>query len=114
MSQEDPSIVLKPNQKEKYIGGAIVASHAENLGSNVNYITVLGKDIHNNFIKNKLKLKKLKLNAFIDNQRKNVLKQRFKSKNKTLFKVNDYNQNSISTELQKIILKINKIIKKLI
>ncbi len=114
MSQEDPSIVLKPNQKEKYIGGAgIVASHAANLGSNVNYITVLGKDIHNNFIKNKLKLKKLKLNAFIDNQRKNVLKQRFKSKNKTLFKVNDYNQNSISTELQKkIILKINKIIKK--
>ncbi|MDC0453483.1 PfkB family carbohydrate kinase [Alphaproteobacteria bacterium] len=114
MSQEDPSIVLKPARREKYLGGAgIVASHAANLGAKVDFITVVGNDNHNDFIKKKLKNPNLKFKAYIDNQRINILKQRFKSKNKTLFKVSDFNQNSISLTFQKkIISNIKSKIKK--
>ena len=52
LSQEDPSIVVSPINKSKFVGGAsIVASHCAALGSKVDFISVTGKDEGNKFLK---------------------------------------------------------------
>ena len=56
MSNEEPSLVVTPIKKEKFIGGAgIVAAHASGLGAKVDFFTVLGKDKNNEFVKKKIK-----------------------------------------------------------
>ena len=55
MSQEDPTIVVKPINSSIYIGGAaIVAAHAKSLGANVRYLTCLGKDNAGDFVATQL------------------------------------------------------------
>lgn len=101
MSHEDSSVVLTPVDTKKYIGGAgIVAAHAAALGSNVNFISVVGKDDMSKFSKDKLKEYNVKSFLLTDVSRPTTLKQRFKIQNKTMMKVSHLHTHSISLELQ--------------
>jgi len=98
MSQEDPTIVVRPLQSEKFLGGAsIVASHAKNLGANVDFYSVLGKDKNLNFVKNKIKVDNFIF--FIDKTRPTTNKKRYRALGKTLLRVNDFIQQPISDEI---------------
>jgi rfaE bifunctional protein kinase chain/domain len=105
MSQEDPTIVVKPINSNKYIGGAgIVAAHAAGLGANVNYITISGEDHIKDFAINELNKYGVKTNIFVDETRPTTLKQRFRTKGKTLLRVSHLHQNAINSKIQKEIL----------
>jgi len=102
MSQEDPTIVVTPVSKTRYIGGAgIVAAHARNMGAMVNFFSVLGNDETVQFAR--AKLEEYAVNSFIleDESRPTILKQRFRCSGKTLLRVNHLRSHPISKELQK-------------
>jgi rfaE bifunctional protein kinase chain/domain len=109
MSQEDPTIVVTPIESKKFIGGAgIVASHAASLGSNVNFITVLGDDINKDFTEKTLLKYNVNGNFLVDDTRPTTLKQRFITKNKTLLRVSHLHQTAINLKLQKEIINLVK------
>lgn len=114
LSQEDPSIVVSPINKTKFVGGAsIVASHCAALGSKVDYISVTGRDEGKSFLKKKLFSYGVKPILFEDNSRPTTIKQRYLTENKTLLKVSYLHQNSISKNIErKIFSQIKKNIKK--
>tara|TARA_X000000368_G_scaffold91441_1_gene69875 strand:+ start:5760 stop:7205 length:1446 start_codon:yes stop_codon:yes gene_type:complete len=101
MSQEDPTIVIKPIESKKYLGGAgIVAAHGSNLGAKVTFHTIVGDDEEKKFVKKELTRNSVSECLFIDPNRPTTLKQRFRSKGKSLLRVSYLSQNSISKELQ--------------
>ena len=52
ISQEEPTVVVSPSEKRKFVGGSgIVAAHAAGLGASVNYISIAGKDEEMKFAK---------------------------------------------------------------
>jgi len=114
MSQEDPTLVVSPISSDKYIGGsAIVAAHAAGLGAEVHYISVSGNDKNMKYSKDKLQLFGVNCNIFIDESRPTTLKKRYRTENKTLLRVSDLRQHTISKTIQvKIFNKIKKISKK--
>ena len=114
LSQEDPSIVVSPINKSKFVGGAsIVASHCAALGSKVDFVSVTGKDEGNKFLKEKLISYGVKPVLFEDISRPTTIKQRYLTENKTLLKVSYLHQNSIPKIIEKKILSfIKKKIKK--
>ncbi len=112
MSQEDPTIVVSPIDSTKFLGGAgIVAAHAAGLGAEVNFISVTGDDSSRNFALEKLNEAGVISHLLQDNTRPTTLKQRFRSKGKSLLRVSYLHQDEISQTLQKLILeKIDTII----
>lgn len=114
MSQEDPTLVISPIDKTKYVGGAgIVAAHASMLGAKVDFFSVAGKDEIYDFARSKLKDYKVNSNIITDLSRPTTLKQRFRTSDKTLMRVSHLQQNSISKNIQKRLIdnfskKINK------
>ena len=114
-SSEEPSLVVKPLNSEKFIGGAgIVASHSQSLGAKTLFVSLIGNDKEKDFIKNTLKKNSLNQKIFIDTLRPTTLKKRFRVENKTLFKVSNLSQETLPIEIEKKILKlIKKNIKKL-
>jgi len=112
MSQEDPTIVVTPIDKELFIGGAgIVAAHAAGLGANVDFISVAGID---SMYEQALKmLDQEDVNSCIinDKHRPTTLKQRYRSRGKTLLRVSHLHQGNINQDLQnKIIEQVEKVI----
>ena len=108
MSQEDPTIVLAPTETIKYLGGAgIVAGHAAGLGSKVTFITVYGDDEAGRFALQNLSELGVNTAFLLDETRPTTLKQRFRSKGKTLMRLSYLHQTSISKTLQgKILTKL--------
>ncbi len=101
MSQEEPTIVVSPINKQKYIGGAgIVAAHAAGLGANVDFITVTGNDTLKLYAENELKKNKVNFYFFVDETRPTPMKTRYRAKNNVLLKVSELKQEDISIELQ--------------
>ena len=108
MSQEDPTLVVTPIESRKFIGGAgIVAGHAASLGAKTSIISIIGKDSSADFAKERFKDMNVKSFLFEDESRPTTLKQRFRSKEKSLLRVSHLHQSSISSVLQ------NKIYKKI-
>jgi len=106
MSQEDPTIVVTPIDKTRFIGGAaIVASHAAAMGATTDFLSVVGDDEVANYANNYLKINGLKSVLLTDASRPTTLKQRYRSKGKTLLRVSHLHQNSISDELKELIYK---------
>ena len=106
MSQEDPTLVVLPDYSERFIGGAaIVAAHAKGLGAKVKYFSVVGEDDGAAYIKNELG--KLDINSYLlsDPLRPTTIKQRFRSKGKTLLRVNHLKSQAISKEDEEEFLK---------
>jgi rfaE bifunctional protein kinase chain/domain len=105
MSQEDPTIVVTPIHSTTFIGGAgIVAAHACGLGAYVEFISIVGNDSVKDLAINKLKDYDVKADLLVDDSRPTTLKQRFRSKGKTLLRVSHLHQGPISKVLQKEIL----------
>lgn len=106
MSQEDPAIVVTPLDRQQFIGGAgIVAAHAAGLGSNVSFYSITGGDTPAIFCSEKLQEFRVNSHLLNDCTRPTTLKQRFRSKGKTLLRVNHLHYESISLELQKKLFK---------
>ena len=106
MSQEDPTIVVTPVDTTRFIGGAgIVAAHAVGLGAKVEFITVVGNDSSHTFAENKLSEFGVTTSLIVDDSRPTTVKQRFRSKGKTLLRVSHLHQSTISPSFQSIFLK---------
>lgn len=105
MSQEDPTIVVSPLDSSKFIGGAgIVAAHAVGLGADVKFISVTGSDATSVFAKARLAEFGVQASLLVDESRPTTLKQRYRSKGKSLLRVSHLHQAAISTNLQKKLL----------
>ncbi len=101
MSQEDPTIVLTPVLRQKFVGGAgVVAGQAADLGTEVSLITVTGKDSVAVFAAETLKSHDVEVVFFGDESRPTTLKQRFRTGNKTLLRVSELKQHDIDIDLQ--------------
>lgn len=100
LSQEDPTIVVSPRLTKQFIGGAgIVACHAQSLGANVKFYSVLGKDETASYVQNYLKESGVESRLFEDESRPTSLKERFRTNEKTLLRVSHLKQHSIDNEL---------------
>jgi rfaE bifunctional protein kinase chain/domain len=112
MSQEDPTIVVTPVDKELFIGGAaIVAAHAAGVGASVDFLSVTGSDDAQKFAQEQLDAATVSSLLIVDDSRPTTLKQRFRSKGKTLLRVSHLHQEPISIYLQdKLLERISKII----
>jgi rfaE bifunctional protein kinase chain/domain len=107
MSQEDPTIVVKPIDSKKFIGGAgIVAAHGAGLGADVEFLSVAGKDLTYEFSLDTLKKFNVNATIFCDETRPTTLKQRYRSKGKSLLRVSHLHQDAIDVNLQKKLLEI--------
>lgn len=105
MSQEDPTIVVTPIDSIRFLGGAsIVAAHASGLGASVQFISVTGNDESHDFAA--IELNQSGVNACLlkDLSRPTTLKQRYRSKGKSLLRVSHLHQGAISLELQDQVL----------
>lgn len=101
MSQEDPTIVVTPVAREKFIGGAgIVALHAGGLGADVHFFSVVGKDETYNYARKRLESLGVHIHLFQDESRPTTLKQRFRARQKTLLRVSHLRQHAIPTEVR--------------
>ena len=110
MSQEDPTIAVKPLNKKLFLGGAgIVASHAAKLGADVKIYSVLGDDELNKFVTNELEKNGVKSEIQKDNTRPTPLKQRYRANGKTMLRVNHLHSENISKKVQDKFLKNLKI-----
>jgi rfaE bifunctional protein kinase chain/domain len=105
MSQEDPTIVVTPDEEMLFLGGAaITAGHAKGLGAKaVSFYSVLGTDDESKFAKKKLNDYQLKSMIFSDSTRPTTKKRRYRVENKTLLRVNTFRDHDISLELQDLI-----------
>ena len=105
MSQEDPTIVVTPVDSIKFIGGAgIVAAHAAGLGAAVQFFSVTGNDLARDFAMNGLAEAGVDSKLLVDENRPTTLKQRFRSKGKSLLRVSHLHQGAISAVLQEELL----------
>ena len=105
MSQEEPTLVVTPNERKQFLGGAgIVASHASELGSNVKFLSVGGLDYNRNFAAKTLENYNVDYSFVIDNTRPTTLKQRFRSQGKSLLRVSTLSQQAIPNNLQELVL----------
>lgn len=101
MSQEDPTIVVTPVDSKRFIGGAgIVAAHASGLGAKVNFFSITGKDEARNYAVSTLETCNVIPHLLLDESRPTTLKQRFRSKGKSLLRVSYLHETAISQQLQ--------------
>ena len=88
MSQEDPTLVVTPTDRRRFLGGAgIVAAHAAELGAKSTLITVVGKDEAGDYATGMLSKYGVEGAEVVDESRPTTLKQRFRAENKTLLRV---------------------------
>ena len=105
MSQEDPTIVVRPISSEMFIGGAsIVSAHSKTLGANVRFFSVLGEDAGCSYVNEKLTSLQIEKEFIKDSTRPTTLKQRHRANGKTLLRVNQFKQHAISKEIQSEII----------
>lgn len=105
MSQEDPTIVVTPVSREKFVGGAgIVAAHARGLGATVRIFSVLGKDEAAKYAVKSMERYGVEIHAYADESRPTSLKQRYRAGQKTLLRVSHLRQHAINAELRRKIL----------
>lgn len=106
MSEEDPTIVVTPISSKTFIGGAaIVAAHAASLGAKVRFFSVVGDDASANFCREELSKLGVDHHLLVDDSRPTTLKQRFRSRSKTLLRVSHLAQRAIEEPLQRELVK---------
>lgn len=110
MSQEDPTIVVTPVKRDLFVGGAgIVAAHAKSLGAEVDFFSIVGNDTTADYARGKLQEYGVKATLLVDESRPTTLKQRYRVQSKTLLRVSELRQHSMSHELQmQMVKKIKK------
>jgi rfaE bifunctional protein kinase chain/domain len=113
MSQEDPTIVVTPINRDIFLGGAgIVAAHARGLGAHVQFLSVCGKDAAAEFAESTLREYGVVSTLISDLSRPTTLKQRYRAKGKTLLRVSELKQHEISDEISTLLFnRIEELIK---
>jgi rfaE bifunctional protein kinase chain/domain len=105
MSQEDPTIVVTPVDSTSFLGGAgIVAAHAAGLGASVQFVSVTGRDAAREFALRGLAAAGVDAQLLVDDSRPTTLKQRYRSKGKSLLRVSHLHQGAIPVVQQKLML----------
>ena len=100
MSQEDPTLVVRPVDSKRFIGGAgIVAAHASGLSGQSRLVSVAGVDAEADYARTSLKQLGVRAELFDDPTRPTTLKTRFRCQGKTLLRVSRLNQPSIVPEI---------------
>ena len=111
-SQEDPTLVVSPIERRRFIGGAgIVAAHAAGLGASSNLVSVVGTDSARDSIARELHI--ANVNGFLieDGSRPTTVKERYRSHGKTLLRVSYLHQSAVSLGLQaKIVEQVKQLI----
>ncbi len=111
MSQEDPTIVVTPVDSIKFVGGAgIVAAHAAGLGARAHFISVAGHDETREFSLRELEAADVRTHLLEDPSRPTTLKQRYRSKGKSMLRVSHLHQRAISSSLQQTMLNELKVV----
>jgi rfaE bifunctional protein kinase chain/domain len=109
LSQEEPTLVVKPIESIKFIGGAgIVAAHAAGLGADVTFVTISGDDELSTYAQEKLHSYNVKPYLFKDTTRPTTLKQRYRCKGKSLFRVSYLHQDDVNKNIQDQIISLLK------
>ena len=105
MSQEDPTLVVKPIDSKRFVGGAgIVALHAAGLGARSTLLSVLGQDAESEFAVDVLDRLGVRPSFEHDTTRPTTLKSRYRCQGKTLLRVSRLHQAPISSDLCKKII----------
>jgi rfaE bifunctional protein kinase chain/domain len=101
MSQEDPTLVVRPIDTKRFIGGAaIVAAHAATLGAESTLVSVVGDDSEAGFALEESRRFGVHSAFTHDDTRPTTLKTRFRCEGKTLLRVSRLQQGHISTALR--------------
>jgi len=101
MSQEEPTIVVTPIDKKRFLGGAgIVAAHCASLGAKTTLLTIRGEDEAGQWGATKAQEYGIEMIALVDSTRPTTLKQRFRSGSQTLLKLTHLRQENISSDLE--------------
>jgi rfaE bifunctional protein kinase chain/domain len=101
MSQEEPTIVVTPIDKGRFLGGAgIVAAHCASLGAKTTLLTIRGEDEVGEWSSMKALEYGFEMISLVDSTRPTTLKQRFRSGSQTLLKLTHLRQEDISNELE--------------
>ena len=107
MSQEDPTIVVSPQDSTNFIGGAgIVAAHAAGMGAKVQFVSVIGDDSFGELSQEKLAADGVIPHLLVDDTRPTTLKQRYRCQGKTLLRVSHLRQASVSQYFQTRLLEL--------
>jgi rfaE bifunctional protein kinase chain/domain len=105
MSQEDPTLVVTPLFRERFVGGAgIVAAHVRGLGAQVDFFSVVGRDAIAEFAGKQLADYRVNARLYEDPSRPTTHKQRYRAMGKTLLRVNQLRQHVLARELQERII----------
>ena len=112
MSQEEPTLVVTPLDSSKFLGGAaIVAAHAAGLGADATLLSIKGNDEIGDLAEKFLKDSRVTSFLITDENRPTTLKQRYRSKGKSLLRVNHLRQSAINSfQQQEFIEKLKMII----
>jgi rfaE bifunctional protein kinase chain/domain len=106
MSQEDPTLVVTPVDKSRFLGGAgIVAAHAAGLGAKVSLVSLTGADEIRDDAQKRLNHYEVNCRLMIDKSRPTTLKQRFRATGKTLLRVSHLHQTSPNQATQDELVK---------
>lgn len=109
MSQEEPTIVVTPIDKKRFLGGAgIVAAHCAALGADATLVTIRGDDEAGEWSEVMCSKYGLETLSLIDSARPTTYKQRFRSGSQTLLKLTHFRQESISGDLEVELLEKSK------
>ena len=105
MSQEEPTLVVRPMDSKRFVGGAgIVAAHASGLSGQSLLVSVVGADSEADFARTSLENWNVRAELFEDPTRPTTLKTRYRCQGKTLLRVSRLNQTSIVPEISEQIL----------
>jgi len=112
MSREDPTLVVSPQNTERFLGGAgIVAAHAQSLGATTSFFSITGVDYVSNYVRERLDYFGVEAYLVPDESRPTTLKRRYRCEGKTLLRVSSLRQHEISETIQsKLLSKIKRAI----
>lgn len=106
MSQEDPTLVVTPVEKKRFIGGAgIVAGHVAGLGATVNYVSIVGDDSLAEESRAGLMEMGVRAEFIKDPSRPTTIKQRFRAHGKTLLRVSELRSHDAAEEYRAVAFK---------
>ena len=102
MSQEEPTIVVRPIQKDCFVGAAgIVAAHASQMGANVSFFTATNNDVFSQFAHQKLQEYGVESHILVDESRQTTVKQLYQVSQKTLLRLNHLRDHDLDDSLIK-------------
>ena len=101
MSAEAPVLVVRELKAREYLGGAaIVAAHAQALGAQCSYLSVVGQDPNAQLVRQQLERYGVSNNLIPDPSRPTTFKIRYMVENQKLFRVSRLQEQSLSAEIE--------------